>query len=518
MIRLLLCLVAFALPATSIAAVRVAIERGAGAKSVLYSGATESIADLEVDLKAKLNGKPGLAILPLSRLGPGRAQLRVSIADGPPVTDNHYPLLSAVGGGEYWIYGPTLLPGCWRATRDGFDRIGRAVATSCETQGFLAVRGVSGSRSNAGAVPSWLDKVVEQTAAAAVKRLSTEFQPLRHPPRFAIAVAPGASSVIVGHVAPNGTVLFEVSPSIAQQDQPELSRTIIKPLVRHEVTHLWNAGQAHPAEGLGAWGHEGVAEYLGLKLSEEAGDLSPDEARWVLEAGLKRCADLLLSTAAAGPTDSPQFNYDCGRSAAWLTDRQAQRSGRSIFDVWREVLARAERNRGRYGAADLAAGERQVGIAPIRSWATRLLAARSTTDLASLAQSVRAGGVDLTFASTDKDYRASVLSAVLKPICTSQAYGFFDDGRAVSLDLDSNCPPLPPGATIVRVEGHDLLADSRGAYLAAANACQSSGRLFVALARPGQMLTLTCPVAPPPPTARFAINTGSSTGGGAKQR
>lgn len=511
-IRLLLCAVLLGAPMAASASVRIAVEPRVGASLVRYSGDLASVSGLERDLRARLAANPGVVIRPLARQGRDVAELNLEISTTTRVADNDYPLLSPVGGGEFLIYGPALLPGCWAKRSETFRRFRRQEGKSCLASGFLSVRAAPGEAPASQAAPEWLSGAVEQTGQAAVARLTQMFGPLRSKPRFAITLNAAPGPAIAGHVTPNGVVLFEVSPSILQNDPVMLRRSIVNPLVRHEVTHLWNVGRFRPDGSMPGWGHEGIAEYLGLKLSEEAGDLSHDEARWLLEAGLNRCAGGLLALKSDAPPDTPVFNYDCGRSMAWLTDRQAQVFGKSLPDVWREVFARAKARDGRYGLADLRVAEEQIGIRPPQAWSTRLLTARSPEALAMLARRAQAAGVGLTFVSTDKDYRTALLTPLLAQICTSPSYGFFDDGKAVALDLDSSCPPLPRGARITHVQARDLLTESRAAYAEAVTVCDAGGRLTLGLADPEARVELPCGEPLASPSASFVISGDSAPG------
>jgi hypothetical protein len=264
----------------------------------------------------------------------------------------------------------------------------------------------------------------------------------------------------------------------------------------HETAHLWNSHYARPAEG-SPWLHEGGAEYMALVGAVSTGLLTEGEARESLSGRLTECRRRVGSrTPAADRMRSGSAVYDCGTLIQWLADMELRASGpgRSIFDVWSDLIGAAGAGRPDYSPADF-----RARLAP-DSAVTLLFDGPGEERWSAIDARLTALGVRWENRPSNQDYVIGTLSHLNAQTCAAGAStGFYIRDGYVQTANDDRCGRLSGEIPLTTVAGVDPLAEPRAMFDAVQALCAAKAPVAVVRRDTGESLSIDCsaPLATP---------------------
>lgn len=269
----------------------------------------------------------------------------------------------------------------------------------------------------------------------------------------------------------------------------------------HETTHLWNSHYARPAEG-SPWLHEGGAEYMALVGAVSTGLMTETQARESLSGRLTECRRRVGSrTPAVSRMTSGSAVYDCGTLIQWLADMELRQSGpgRSIFDIWTDLIRAAAAGRPDYGPADF-----RARLAPDSAVAL-LFDAPGEDRWATIDARLTALGVRWENRPSNQAYVIGALSHLNAQSCAAgAATGFYIRDDFIQTANDDRCGPLSGEIPLATVAGLDPLAEPKAMFDAVQALCAATGPVVLTRRDTGEALSIDCRAPLAAPTA-YAI-------------
>ncbi len=130
-------------------------------------------------------------------------------------------------------------------------------------------------------------------------------------------------------------------------------------ILAHELSHLWNGGQAQNTSA--RWLHEGMSDILAIEALVDLGFMSINEGNSLQQAAIDRCAShsdarvFLASGEVDFSSDIEKAHYDCGASVYISAVREAEtmRKRMATHDIWNELISLERDDAHSYSKEDL---------------------------------------------------------------------------------------------------------------------------------------------------------------------
>jgi hypothetical protein len=293
----------------------------------------------------------------------------------------------------------------------------------------------------------------------------------------------GPGEGFVGDVTPGPFVSlrFYGSPEEQLSNSYRVTR-----FVSHEVFHFWNGSLVTNADGTPSWLHEGGADYAALLVGLDSGALDEAGMRGELGDALTHCRQGLEHEHDAGMNDiaflSMNVRYPCGIVIQWAAALEAQRAAHGgFFDIWAHMISAARaRRQHTFTLADFYEGAGFDANAPPA--AIRLLTVEhGAARWPQLTAALEALGADINSASTSDTRREAVIFHLLRQVCTSGPFGFYNEATGIRLNANSTCTLLAENDVLTSIEGANLPAVSEATFAAVQTRCAARQEVRIVL-------------------------------------
>lgn len=332
-------------------------------------------------------------------------------------------------------------------------------------------------------LPPWLWEETRSTLPRLFAEYTTRFgaAPEERPLILFNYIDRGAS----GHSSGGGVLPGQIqltADGAAWQERSDGALLQLLHFLAHEAAHLWN-GRLIRYEGTAdSWMHEGSADALAQRTLRTLGHLDEAAFRQRQSHALNECRRLAGGFPLREAAERKRFAlyYTCGNALALFTERAIPQG--DLFDFWKRMIA-GRRAAGEatfdfddYVATMLASGASREHVEALRQFVD----GSATAD--AIAKMLGGAGVTLREAEPPEEWgqmaSRDALLHLLGENC-SGPYGFrmSSDGFALT---DSNvCGPLPGGAFVTTIGGHDVLRSGARVWDALHERC-GSGRAIEA--------------------------------------
>jgi hypothetical protein len=264
----------------------------------------------------------------------------------------------------------------------------------------------------------------------------------------------------------------------------------------HEAAHLWN-GRLIRYEGTAdAWMHEGSADAFAQRTLHTLGYLDEGAFFERQSQALNECRRMLSGFPLREAAERKKFSlyYSCGNALALFTERATPQG--DLFDFWKRMIATV-RGSGRtafdvddYLAAMLASGASNEDVEALR----RFVHGSASAD--ALADMLRGAGVTLTESDPPEAWGQMVARDALLHLLAQHckgAYGFRMANEGFALTDSNVCGPLPGGAVVTSMGGHDVLRNGASTWNALHERCGAGRPVEVGIVLQGAAQTIEVP-------------------------
>lgn len=430
--------------------------------------------------------------------------------------DAKYPAFFRVGAGGVF-YGPALKADAnWRTrlrviTGRGETRLPAGVPNIDSSlyigPAAYVTHGAEADLIASPDTPAALRERVTTSLATAMRVYSTRLHATLPTRPIVVMTQAGAGEGFVGDVTPGPFVSLRFYGPAEQQ----LSNAYrVSRFVSHEVFHFWNGSLVSNAEGAPSWLHEGGADYATLLANMESGALDDAGMRNELGDALTHCRRGLEHEHDVGMNDiaflSMDVRYPCGIVIQWAASLGAERAGHGgFFDIWAHIIAAARaRPSHTFTLADFYAGAGFDASAPPP--AIRLLTAEhGPARWPQLIDALKGLGADIGAASTSDTRREAVIFHLLRQVCTSGPFGFYNESTGIRLNANSTCTLLAENDVLTSIEGASLPSVSEATFATVQARCAARQDVRIVLdgARP---VSIPCHADLPPAREAYVVN------------
>jgi hypothetical protein len=287
------------------------------------------------------------------------------------------------------------------------------------------------------------------------------------------------------------------------EDKP-YNHSLLSALITHELAHLWNAYQFHPASdfsGSGNWLPEGQAQTAAIEIGALKGWSSVGDSLALYTSAIDSCLDTSGEKPIQEQTESNAAIYGCGVTFNLLAAAALHRKDPKLdfFDLWKRIYATAGKD-GTYSEATYISALRTLSGDDALADMIHSLVTQSATDknpqiLAALDrlgfdyEKPEAGSTDNTFGRTAT---RNLFADIMRADCNGAvSFDIFDTGFRI--DPAKDCAVLKPGYFITAIQGHTLFADGVSAYAAVKAACAQGTDIQLTAQGQPRPLQVKCP-------------------------
>lgn len=465
--------------------------------------------------EANISGEPGFTIdaagFAWLETAPSRS---IEVRPDTARTNAEYPVLTKVGDG-WLIFLPALtadpeaddiryrLPKDWivlegpgLSPRLGFVFMGPPETIESPFPGLIVDPGVSTEIVNLvrAETSSTLDELERKLGVA---RPSS--------PLVAVSNLPALSGeAYVGDVTPNGVVnlQFLVSAQLTEALSVEIRR-----FIAHEMFHVWNGRNFIAAEpGEGRWLTEGSAEYVALRLAEEASPGGAIVTGDKLVHSLNDCLNKLppgTGVAAARGDLAEAIRYSCGVAVQWLADLKlhAERPDESYFSIWGSLFQQPAYTTSDFRQRFAADTETSHGLYALLD---------GDVDLRPrLLSSLETAAVPIALVPPSNDLWILKIAGALHQNLCPDVGGVGGSGGRWWIHASSDCDGLGTQPAIMSVLGIPIADGGPTLFEMVRQKCEAAEPVEVTLRGSGRSETreVQCSSIPEPPQARFQLVT-----------
>jgi hypothetical protein len=367
-----------------------------------------------------------------------------------------------------------------------------AVVSTTRDACHEAMHGGNGAQMFAEEVPAPLQLSASQQIAAAYRRLAEKLRsPLDPPPTLVLSYAPGSRGGFTMVRTGIDSVVFARLEGDSWATPTARQTTSLAFSLTTALVRSWLHGL--PEEGL--LGGSGAARYLAALERHSAGDdIFGEPAGRILLGEIEDCGRQIGWGISGTGVPPPGVVLACGPLIQFVYDavaRAESAGGRTIFDVWADVLARADG--GPLEAKSfLATNERaHAGVAG--------LVYGPTADFAGIAELLRSAGIDASVGEPRDTGGAvaALLRALVRDDCDGRLGGTQIKGDRIAVNSREPCRTLPQAFELIEIEDVGALTSARAVHEAVAAACAARGRVRLTGALPAQQFELKCPAIVP---------------------
>ncbi|MFC4161292.1 hypothetical protein [Chitinimonas lacunae] len=342
------------------------------------------------------------------------------------------------------------------------------------------------------ALPPAIETRLSTTHNEAMRDYARAFGPNSHPRALFIKYLPPTGNNADyqrGDVTRNSMIQL----SLAVPAEPSAAfLNKLDSLVAHELSHLWNSGQAYSTQnGSQPWLHEGGADWITYAWLRQSNRISEEEYQRLLADQLNRCRSEIGNEPFKGDGNGAngKVAYHCGISLYWLgylSLRQRQPDLTPLTAVagfFRRFPAYDDARWIAYFASGNGADLKETvqGVTPFAAALPALLRARGVE-----VESVPVEAPEFPVVS------GQLIGALQSKDCRGSV-AFWTHHDHFRTDAMPHCTTLKRSLKIDRVAGVKLLQDPLTAYTKLRAACQQQGASVTLGTLDGETVDVACP-------------------------